>query len=126
MLVAVSIPIFTSQLEKAREATDLANLRAARAEASAAYLTEDLPSGVTAGTDGTYTMYYDAGSGKLVKDEKDADAIGKGTAADGGCSDYKSGTYTYKHKTIAKDKKIKVVITKNGGITCSFDGSTEG
>jgi hypothetical protein len=31
VLVAISIPIFTSQLEKAREATDLANLRAAYA-----------------------------------------------------------------------------------------------
>ena len=34
VLVAISIPIFTSQLEKSREATDLANLRAAYAEAS--------------------------------------------------------------------------------------------
>ena len=32
MLVAVSIPIFTTQLEKSREATDLANVRAAYAE----------------------------------------------------------------------------------------------
>ena len=32
MLVAISIPVFTSQLEKAREATDLANIRAAYAE----------------------------------------------------------------------------------------------
>ena len=39
VLVAISIPIFTSQLEKAREATDLANLRAAYAECSAAVLT---------------------------------------------------------------------------------------
>ena len=31
VLVAISIPIFTSQLEKAREATDLANIRAAYA-----------------------------------------------------------------------------------------------
>ena len=36
VLVAISIPILTSQLEKAREATDLANIRAAYAEASAA------------------------------------------------------------------------------------------
>lgn len=40
VLVAISIPIFTSQLEKAREATDLANLRSAYAECSAAVLTE--------------------------------------------------------------------------------------
>ena len=32
VLVAISIPIFTSQLEKSREATDAANIRAAYAE----------------------------------------------------------------------------------------------
>ena len=32
VLVAIAIPIFTSQLEKAREATDIANVRAAYAE----------------------------------------------------------------------------------------------
>lgn len=41
VLVAISIPVFTSQLEKAREATDAANLRAAYAEVMAAGLTED-------------------------------------------------------------------------------------
>ena len=40
MLVAISIPIFTSQLEKSREATDAANLRAAYAEVMTAALTE--------------------------------------------------------------------------------------
>ena len=39
VLVAISIPIFTSQLEKAREATDAANIRAAYAEVAAAQLT---------------------------------------------------------------------------------------
>ena len=41
VLVAISIPIFTSQLEKSREATDLANLRSAYAEVMTAGLTED-------------------------------------------------------------------------------------
>lgn len=41
VLVAISIPIFTSQLEKAREATDIANIRAAYAEASANALTTE-------------------------------------------------------------------------------------
>lgn len=41
VLVAISIPIFTTQLEKAREATDAANIRAAYAEASADLLTND-------------------------------------------------------------------------------------
>lgn len=40
MLVAISIPIFTSQLEKAREATDLANIRSAYAEVVASYLSD--------------------------------------------------------------------------------------
>jgi type IV pilus assembly protein PilA len=41
VLVGISIPIFTSQLEKAREATDAANIRAAYAEISANVLTDD-------------------------------------------------------------------------------------
>ena len=41
VLVAVSIPIFTSQLEKSKEATDIANVRSAYAEVMAKYLTDD-------------------------------------------------------------------------------------
>lgn len=39
VLVAISIPIFTGQLEKARDAVSIANIRAAYAEASTQYLT---------------------------------------------------------------------------------------
>lgn len=60
VLVAISIPIFTSQLEKAREATDLANIRSAYAECSAAVLTDtkasdntDAAKGVVVTVDGT-------------------------------------------------------------------------
>ncbi len=53
VLVAISIPIFTSQLEKAREATDLANIRAAYAECSAAVLTEESTGNATYATDGS-------------------------------------------------------------------------
>ena len=41
VLAAISIPIFTNQLEKAREATDLSNIRAAYAEVSAEGLLDD-------------------------------------------------------------------------------------
>ena len=44
VLVAISIPIFTSQLEKAREATDLANMRSAYAECSSSVLTNEASS----------------------------------------------------------------------------------
>lgn len=54
VLVAVSIPIFTSQLEKAREATDLANMRSAYAECSSSVLTNEASStDVTLNTDGS-------------------------------------------------------------------------
>ena len=41
ILVAIAIPVFTSQLEKAREATDAANIRAAYAEVMMAFLDND-------------------------------------------------------------------------------------
>lgn len=41
VLVAISIPIFTSQLEKSRDAASVANIRSAYAEAQAAYLSGD-------------------------------------------------------------------------------------
>ena len=41
VLVAIAIPIFTAQLEKSREATDLANVRSAYAELVSEYLTWD-------------------------------------------------------------------------------------
>lgn len=40
ILVAISIPVFTAQLNKARLATNQANMRAAKAAAVAAYLTD--------------------------------------------------------------------------------------
>ncbi len=50
VLVAVSIPVFTSQLAKARLATNQANARAAYAAATAEYLQNDTKYG------GTYTV----------------------------------------------------------------------
>ena len=40
VLVAIAIPVFTNQLEKAREATDEANIRSAYAEVMACALTD--------------------------------------------------------------------------------------
>jgi type IV pilus assembly protein PilA len=50
VLIAIAIPIFSSQLENSREATDAANLRNAYATASAALLTSDgSKTGISAG-----------------------------------------------------------------------------
>ncbi|MCI6853732.1 MAG: prepilin-type N-terminal cleavage/methylation domain-containing protein [Firmicutes bacterium] len=61
ILVAVSIPIFTSKLHDAKDSTDMANLRAAKAAAIAAYMsTDDLETAAQA------FYWYDADNGKVV------------------------------------------------------------
>ena len=60
VLVAISIPIFTSQLRKAKVATDLANIRAAKAAAAAEYLTSD--------ETGKISYNYDAAKGVVYLD----------------------------------------------------------
>lgn len=73
MLVAISIPIFTSQLEKAREATDLANVRSAYAEISAAALSEDdaptNTSNITFNRTGSENAYVYTATVKLTQKE---------------------------------------------------------
>ncbi len=72
ILVAVSIPIFTSKLHDAKDATDVANVRAAKAAAVVEYMTTD--KGTT-----TQTYYYDAANG-IVKKTAVANGYNKCTA----------------------------------------------
>ena len=75
VLVAISIPIFSNQLEKAREATDEANIRAMYAECAAAALTENITSDtdtnanpkVTKSADGVITA---TGTVKMTQQKK--------------------------------------------------------
>lgn len=69
VLVAIAIPIFTSQLEKAREATDVANIRAAYAEATSKLLSDNA-------TEATATTPKMVSSGKIEK-LTDSSTIGK-------------------------------------------------
>ncbi|MEI3349648.1 MAG: prepilin-type N-terminal cleavage/methylation domain-containing protein [Clostridium sp.] len=59
ILVAISIPVFTAQLSKARKATNQANLRAAKAAAIADYLTDEMDTNAT----GEVTYNYDMTTG---------------------------------------------------------------
>ena len=93
VLVAISIPIFTAQLEKAREATDLANMRAAKA------------------------AYYDAQAGTLVAANA-GKKYGKGTKTDGGNADAGLG---YTATTEASGKDIKVVVNDKGECTFTWE-----
>ena len=47
VLVAIAIPVFTSQLEKSKIATDEANARSAYGEAVAGYLSDEITDGDT-------------------------------------------------------------------------------
>ncbi len=100
ILVAVSIPMVNANLEKAREATDAANERAAKSAAMIQYLMEPP---TTAPADGK--VYYDYGADGTVI---------AGTSASAPIGDnYKYGQGT-KSGTINednKDKFVKVEIT---------------
>jgi len=68
ILVAVSIPLVSSALERTRMATDASNERAAKAEAVILYLSENISkaSKDSDDNDTTNAYLYDAASGKLV------------------------------------------------------------
>lgn len=75
VLVAISIPIFTSQLEKSRDAVTLANLRSAYAEAQTTYLTANGKDATE--TDGNQTVTYTAAKNTVSV----SNVVSKGTAA---------------------------------------------
>ena len=109
VLVAVSIPIFTAQLEKAREATDLANMRAAKAAAVAEYLDDDSATWTT--------KYYDAAKGTLVATKPDK-GYGKGTKTVGNPSNEEIG---YKPDTDYTNQVIAITaVTKDGGVVMEW------
>lgn len=63
ILVAVSIPLVNSSLDKAQKATDDANIRAAKAAATIMYMNNKMDSSLTAPTVG---MKYDNVKGTFV------------------------------------------------------------
>ncbi|MDD6283615.1 MAG: prepilin-type N-terminal cleavage/methylation domain-containing protein [Oribacterium sp.] len=113
VLVAISIPIFSSQLEKAREATDLANLRAAYAEGSAALLDGDYETDsaswgtYTAGSTTSLTGWYDIGTGKITQTKV---AAGKGTEAKTNNTGITVGGFAYKTNEDYTGKGIEVTL----------------
>jgi hypothetical protein len=71
--VAILIPIVTSQLEKSREATDLANMRSAYVELTAEYLTN--------GSDTTTTTLPAAKTVKVTQKQAYWQSVGDGKSA---------------------------------------------
>lgn len=100
VLVVVSVPIFSSKLEKAREAADVANMRAAKAAAAALYLSDE----GSVSKDNPY--YYDADNGVLKSKKDGIKGYGQGTATQGGIT---YGDY-YSDNKVCKGQIITVTI----------------
>ena len=106
VLVAIAIPVFTSQLERSREATDLSNIRAAYAEAVADYLAtgasaqktaqvtnvKQTVSGWTIEDPKLYTRVNGTESAISLPDIKAGDTVTVTVAADGTVTVAKSST----------------------------------
>lgn len=98
ILVAISIPVFTAQLGKAREATNNANLRAAKAAAVSEYLTSDKTT-----TEATYKYTTDDG----VITDKDL-----GTAP---TDEVEIGKNSVSKKEVYKTIYVKISAPADGG-----------
>ena len=66
VLVAIAIPVFTTQLERSKEATDLSNIRAAYAECVADYLS----AGATTSKTATVKTIKQATAGWVISSPK--------------------------------------------------------
>ena len=101
VLVAIAIPVFTSQLEKSAESADLANIRSAYAEASAKVLDSQSSATVStvAMTQGTSGWAY----------AKDANIGGYKTAS--------TAASASKMPAIKKGDTVQVTVTKDGKVS---------
>ena len=106
VLVAIAIPVFTTQLERSREATDLSNIRAAYAEAVAEYLS----AGATAQKDASVSTIQQQDSGWLIDDGHPVlKTRVNGTEADVTLPNVKKGDTVYVH--VAANGTVKVDTT---------------
>lgn len=116
VLAAISIPIFTAQLEKSREATAKANLRSAYAECAATVLTETAD---TTTTDGV-TVKVNNG---VVTAEKDVTTVQAVAGWTGDKPDV--GGLTLTDAEAPAKGKVKVSATSDGKITIGTVFSTK-
>ena len=111
ILVAVSIPMVTNNLDKARQSTDDANERAAKTAALLEYTEKGTGTGSkftqVSGTTDKWDAYYDASNGQLVK-----------TAEKSSINVY--GKYKPATGTDHTDKVVKITLTvpTSGAVTC--------
>lgn len=114
ILVAVSIPIFTSKLHDAKDSTDMANARAAKGAAVVAYMGGDKT--------GAAKYYYDAVNG-IAYDASVADDLAKANALTG-YSQCTESSCASKNPSVAgagaSGKIVQVNIAANGEATVEW------
>ena len=116
ILIAISIPLVGSSLEKARDATDEANERAAKAAAVIKYLGVEDGNLTNPGATGNIgTFNYDAKDGKLVDSATKPEAYGRCT---GDTSCYTPAGETGTSSNV--DKFIQVEIKSDGTVEMSW------
>ncbi|WP_108775625.1 type II secretion system protein [Lactimicrobium massiliense] len=108
VLVAISIPIFSAQLEKSRDAVTLSNIRAAYAEAQSAYL--------TGSNDGANVVYTPKKAAEGGKPASDATVVVKGVESKG----TKTGLDGSNNLPIPKDSQ-EALANAMGGTAGKFD-----
>ena len=108
VLTAIAIPVFTSQLEKSREATDLANVRSAYAEAVTTYLSNGGNAvEITVPAKQAVDKWQSAG-------DQDNTSIGVGIAVSGG-----STTGSMNVPCVTSGGSYKITINASGSISCT-------
>jgi len=117
VLVAIAIPVFTTQLEKSRETTDMANLRSAYGAATVYGMTNS----VGDGPDKLY--YYDPKADGAISETAPKTSLGQGTGANGGAdtAQLAGGQIEYSANSNVKGKDI--VIAYSGGVVSKISFS---
>lgn len=121
ILIAVSIPMVNSSLEKARIATDQSNERAAKAAASIAFLNE-IEAEFKTGT----SYAYDAEAGKLVVAGEDDDPYGEdGRDGYGQCTTTNADSKNHAGGHIVLTMNADGEFTEFNWTDCGGDENTE-
>jgi type IV pilus assembly protein PilA len=115
VLVAIAIPVFTTQLEKSRETTDMANLRSAYGAATVYGMTESVADSL---------MYYDPKTDGAIVSSPANTKLGQGTKADGKAdtTQLAGGQIEYSTGTDAKGKDIAIQYSNGVVNKISFAG----